>query len=293
MKTYLPCLSVLACALALGAQAVTPAELQALLAAGERVALIDLRPQAAYEAGTLPDAMRMSAREAARKPLRGRVVFFDDGLGGAAAADAAVLLAEKNADVQADSLAGGFAAWSAMGGQTSERKGLRPAHQRYVTYQELAGDLADPSGTVVLLDVRPERKEAGMPAAAATGQAVAASESPVDLAAEFPRLAATRTLPRPADAPSTQRGPGRAAAAAPGTTPLYVLIDAGDGTAERTARRLRAAGVARVVILAGGESAIRRKGAPGLMRRGSGGGLDEERDGAPDFATIVQEEAKP
>jgi len=29
------------------------------------------------------------------------------------------------------------------------------------------------------------------------------------------------------------------------------------------------------------------------MRRGSGGGLDEERDGAPDFATIVQEEAKP
>ena len=63
--------------------------------------------------------------------------------------------------------------------------------------------------------------------------------------------------------------------------------------AERTARRLRGAGVARVVVLAGGEPIIRRQGKPGLMRRGSGAGLDEERDGTPRFATIVQEEAKP
>jgi 3-mercaptopyruvate sulfurtransferase SseA len=41
---------------------------------------------------------------------------------------------------------------------------------------------------------------------------------------------------------------------------LYVLIDDGDGTAEEAAHRLKAAGIRRVVILAGGEEALRTEG---------------------------------
>jgi 3-mercaptopyruvate sulfurtransferase SseA len=47
-----------------------------------------------------------------------------------------------------------------------------------------------------------------------------------------------------------------------GTRPgrLFVLIDDGDGTAEEAAHRLKAAGIRRVVILAGGEEALRTEG---------------------------------
>ena len=54
--------------------AVTPAELRDRLARGDRVTLIDLRPRDAYEASTLPNAIRMTAREAtASTPTRANV----------------------------------------------------------------------------------------------------------------------------------------------------------------------------------------------------------------------------
>ncbi|MFA6632453.1 MAG: hypothetical protein WCU90_09150, partial [Kiritimatiellia bacterium] len=75
---------------------------------------------------------------------------------------------------------------------------------------------------------------------------------------------------------------------------LYVLIDAGDGAAERTAQALKAAGISRVAILAGGETIIRRKGEPGLLRRGPGVGLaDDAPAGNAGFATVIQQEEKP
>jgi hypothetical protein len=68
------------------------------------------------------------------------------------------------------------------------------------------------------------------------------------------------------------------------------LIDAGDGLAEKTAARLRAGGFSRVVILAGGETIIRRKGQAGLLRKGSGAGLISERQAQPSLATVVEED---
>ena len=41
---------------------------------------------------------------------------------------------------------------------------------------------------------------------------------------------------------------------------VYVLIDRGDGSADITARQLKAAGIKRLVILAGGEETLVRKG---------------------------------
>ena len=48
---------------------------------------------------------------------------------------------------------------------------------------------------------------------------------------------------------------------------VFVLIDNGDGRAEAMARRLRAAGIKRFVILAGGEEALSREGRPGIMKK--------------------------
>ena len=279
--------------------AVTPAELRDRLARGDRITLIALRSRDAYEAGTLPNAIRMTAREATQKPLTGEVIFFDDGTGPNLARRAAAQLAEANSNVSADALAGGYAAWCDAGGQTSEAKGLRPTLTRYVSYQEVTGDMTEDAADIVLVDLRPAPPRA--PAAAlAAGEGTEASATPaatalprLDLASELPGYSITRTIPgtRP------QRGM-LAATATPGEAqtvpPLYVLIDAGDGTAERTAQTLRAAGISRVAILAGGETIIRRKGEPGLLRRGPGTGLtDDAPAGNAGFATVIQQEEQP
>jgi hypothetical protein len=56
--------------------------------------------------------------------------------------------------------------------------------------------------------------------------------------------------------------------AASGAAPILVLIDNGDGVAQKTARELRAQGNTRVVILAGGEMTIARQGERGSQRTG-------------------------
>lgn len=276
--------------------AVTPAELSARLARGERITVIDLRPRDAYEAGTLPNALRMTVREALQKPLAGPVIFFDDGTGPNLARRAAAQLAEVNSKVNADILAGGYAAWCDAGGQTSESKGLRPSLARYVSYHDVTGTMTEDAADIVLVDLRPEAPRAPASAAAGgetgTAPAIAATPPRLDLAAELPGYPVTRTIP----GTQPQRGARSAAAAGAAQTilPLYVLIDAGDGAAERTAQALKAAGISRVAILAGGETIIRRKGEPGLLRRGPGTGLaDDAPADNSGFATIIREEEKP
>ena len=61
--------------------------------------------------------------------------------------------------------------------------------------------------------------------------------------------------------------------------PLMVLIDDGDGKALEMARILKANGVQRVVVLAGGERILERDGAPGLQRMGMGA-IEVETDDA-------------
>lgn len=276
--------------------AVTPTELSARLARGERVTLIDLRPRDAYEAGTLPNAVRMTVREALQKPLAGPVIFFDDGTGPNLARRAAAQLAESNSRVNADVLAGGYAAWCDAGGQTSESKGLRPSLTRYVSYHEVTGTMAEDASDIVLVDLRPEasREPAAAAASGVTGTAPAAAVQPrLDLAAELPGYRVTRAVP--GTLPQREARSVGAAGDAPSTVPpLYVLIDAGDGVAERTVQTLKASGISRVAILAGGETIIRRKGEPGLLRRGPGTGLADDASAENSgLATVIQEDAKP
>jgi hypothetical protein len=55
-------------------------------------------------------------------------------------------------------------------------------------------------------------------------------------------------------------------AAATSKPPLLVLIDSGNGTAQRMARALKANGIERFAILGGGEEILAHKGRPGLSR---------------------------
>jgi hypothetical protein len=148
---------------------------------------------------------------------------------------------------------------------------------------------------VVLVDVRAAAPAPGRAAMAvqASGEGAVpanAASAPLDLAAELP---AYRIIPQPTGA-GEQRGALGAAAPAPDAVqPLYILIDSGDGKADKKAAELRASGCARVAVLAGGETVIRRKGEPGLVRRGPGTGLSPSGATETKKLATVSEEVTP
>lgn len=306
-----PCMALCALLLAAGgagaraAEPVSAGDVEALLAAGDVVTLVDVRPFEAFQAGSLPNAVSMSAVEAAQRPLRGRVVFFDCGTG----ANVARASAERyralrgTAAGSAAWLRGGYAGWSQGHRTTHEPGGLKPLFTRYVSYQTLTECMGEDRDEIVLVDLRPAPapRPAGTPPRAVasadgtdgTDTADGTGETPVDLATEFPGFGITRELPSRSVAPPPPPGGMVAAAStdAAADTPLYVLIDRGDGAAEEVARQLRHEGLHRVVVLAGGEPIIRRRGEPGLIRRGPGTGLARDvRDAAGTTGALVREE---
>ena len=290
-------INLCAAAVAFGQQ-LTPQQLQAALAEGEKLTLIDLRPQEAYAKGTLPNAMRMGLRTALERKLTGTVVFFDDGLSVNRARRAVEAFAQ--AGQSATELVGGYAAWRAAGFLTSEKGGISERMERYVTYRDLTGAMRADAADVVLVDVRESdgtnlnsRSTLALSLASTnTASGVAASSdpsAPLDLAAELPGYRITRQPS--SDAPAqNKRGLATAGVSAAAVQPLYILIDSGDGKAEKKATELRAAGCARVAVLAGGETVIRRKGTPGFVRRGPGTGLATNAlPAAKNVATIGSE----
>lgn len=248
-------LSVAVLGVTVTVSAISPAEVQKQLAAGQRLTLVDIRSQVAFQAGHIPNAINIPAALVAQKqlPPLGKVVVYDDGLGSDSAAVAAAALNAKPG-IEATPLDGGFAAWESSQTAASTRAaGLGPEELPLITYAQLK---RAETNDVVLVDLR----TAPTPATAAAPKSTAAPVPLSDLAAEFPRARIVKSAAAPA-----------AAKLADGATtpPLLVLIDSGDGTAQATARTLKANGVKRFVILVGGEEMIARQGQPGLNRQGS------------------------
>jgi rhodanese-related sulfurtransferase len=254
MKTSL--LVSLICALSFGGTgrlaAITPADLQKKLQAGEKLTVIDVRGTAFFQKGHIPGAINVPASILADKklPPLGAVVAYDDGLGDNLAAAAVAALNRKNG-IRAEALEGGFAAWENARAETTRAPGLSREEVPQISYAKLK---AAPADDLVLVDLR-------QPAQGPTAKSVKDLAAPewTDLSAQFPGAAVTRS---PFRLPATRK----AAAAGP---PLLVLIDNNDGAAEQVARVLKANGVKRFVILTGGEDTLLRKGQPGLERAGT------------------------
>jgi rhodanese-related sulfurtransferase len=237
--------SVLCACLAFPAQAISVAALQSDLAAGAKVTVIDLRPTSLYAKGHIPSAINIPSSLCPLKkmPPLGRVVVYDDGLGfdGAAELKNAAAALAKKPGLSVDTLSGGYAAWLSAQGLTTAGPGMRLETFHYMTYVQLQA--ADPAG-VVLVDLRKLTKVI-----------LANSSHLTDLSREFPG--------RRVVASALEQAEGNA-----GVATVLVLIDSADGTAEATARLLKAKGVQHYAVLVGGELAIARKGQPGLERSG-------------------------
>jgi rhodanese-related sulfurtransferase len=228
---------------ALPAGAITVAALQKEIASGAKITVIDLRDTMSFVQGHIPNAINVPASLCPQKhlPPLGNVVVYDDGLGrrGTAELDRAASALAAKPGLKVDILQGGFAAWEAAEALTTRGRGLQHESFNYITYSELHEAAAS---DMVLVDLRK-----------LTPAVLKNSDGLTDLNQEFPGK-------RVASAPPN----------AEAASPLVVLIDSGDGSAETAARTLKARGVRRYAILAGGELAIARKGRPGSERSAPG-----------------------
>jgi rhodanese-related sulfurtransferase len=229
-------------ALAMPALALSPADLKREMDKRGRFTIVDVRSTDLYAQGHIPGAINIPAAlcETKHLPPLGRVIVYDAGLGTDLATGAAKALSAKPG-IKAEVLEGGFSSWEAVTKQTTRGKGVEREMLPMATYQQVKTNSTD---DVVLVDLR-------------KNLVPGKSMSKAELLAEFPQARVT-------DSPF-----GVKAKSATGPSPLLVLVDAGEGTAEEMARTLRANGMTRFVILAGGEEIIKRQGQPGLKRTGS------------------------
>ena len=260
------------CCAASGVWALTPAQLQALIDDGEKVTIIDIRIRSLYQSGHVPNAISVPAHVLARKrlPGLGRVVVYGRGLG-TDDIDEAVRLLNEKPGIEAEALDGGYAAWEMNRGTTTQSAGVRAEQLNYITYQNLAELKAD---QVVLVDLR-KQPEASSDTLTRQGEP---AEPPAltSLTEKFPGRTVVNS-PFAVGAVASRSSEGGMSRQADEPVPVMVLIDSGDGEAEKTARILRANGIKRVVILAGGEEILKRDGASGLARLGMDSQTVEDR----------------
>jgi len=138
------------------ATAVSPAEVQRAIDAGEKFTFVDVRSTAVFKNGHIPGAINVPAALAPQKqlPPLGAVIVYDEGLGRESASEAADALAKKPG-ITARVLEGGFAAWESSRANTTKGPGLKPEETPFITYADLEKVQSD---DVVLVDLRKEPK---------------------------------------------------------------------------------------------------------------------------------------
>lgn len=249
------------------AEPLDPAGFAQLVDSGIRPFVVDVRTADQYRAGSLPGAVHIPAAFMQRRqfPQLPAMVIVDDGLGGVNGRAVAEGMSERF-DFPVFWLRGGYAAWLEAGGSSTASGGLQPEVLPRLTYRQLTeADLGD----AVLFDLRGE----------AGDLAPASADDPVSgfarqLGVPVSRINPVEAFERPVQPEAGQMAPAS-------TKPLIVLIDDNDGTAEEVARKLRANGHHRVVILTGGAEIIRHQGRSGKLRRSTGIELEVSADELP------------
>jgi len=245
-------------------QGMTVISLKNLLDQGASPTIVDIRSGSDYTQGHIPNAINIPAKIIPRKPLPplGPVIVYGDGIQKGITMKALDALNAK-AEIQAEMLAGGFAAWGSMNLPSTERRGVKRERFQYISYKELQRS-AESNQDITLVDMRTlgeMKKSAGFEVGAVTG------DNPSELSEMFPGLKII-ALDRKDLRSGRKAGQVSVARIADlkkaGHHEIFVLIGRGDGQAEKAARRLHAAGIKPIVILAGGERTIQKEGRPGF-----------------------------
>jgi rhodanese-related sulfurtransferase len=229
-----------------------------------KITLIDIRGNADFARAHIPGAINVPARlcEVKQLPPLGRVVVYGDGIDERPAMEAASVLNEKSG-ITAERLDGGISRWEALNYATTREMGMERENLPYVSYQQLKA-MVQSNSSIVLFDLR--QSDGANPQSQSATEGVRASDASTpltDLAQEFPGVRVVRSVfdPETDDSKRTVLSQsGELEGQKTVHSNVYVLIDRGDGSADIAARQLKAAGIKRLVILAGGEETLIRKG---------------------------------
>jgi rhodanese-related sulfurtransferase len=245
--------------------------LKELMESKEKFTLIDVRRNLSFKAAHIPGAINIPATLCKYKtlPPLGRVVLYGDGID-EDPVNEAVVAVNKKLGIRADKLDGGFLRWEALFHMSTRRKGLNQERTRHITYDKLKAVVRNnPDATLVDLRRKTtapslDTRSRGRSVAGGTGQ-----RAPTDLSQEFPgvQIEDPTTAARSEERREALKWANEIKNRDRDHSRLYVLIDNGDGLAEEMAELLRRAGITRVIVLAGGEEALLRKGRSELMSK--------------------------
>jgi rhodanese-related sulfurtransferase len=271
MKRILLVVTVLLITLATS-WAVTPRQLNKMMAQGDKVTIIDVRSTGMYRQGHIQGAINIPASviDKKRLPPIGKVVVCGDGVRDDLSLEAVEALNRKRG-IEAEMLQGGFAAWEALNHPTTHKGGLGRKRTRYLSYQDFEKTAAG-NADIVLVDLRSRKPAAGQSNGPKMQSVQEADQSLTDLNQKFSGHSVVQLNRRMRagknrwDVSSVIRKSDRGSR----HRYHYVIIDDGGGEGEKVARRLFAAGVKRVSILTGGERILRREGRPEQVRKKTG-----------------------
>jgi len=213
--------------------AITPHMLNEWIDNQKPVTIIDIRSTDQYQQSHIPGAINIPALICSSKklPQLGTVVVYSDGLDSKTDNQAINALNQKKG-IQAELLIGGRSAWVANHYSVTGKAGMAREHLPYITYLQFEKMIASPSN-ITLLDIRePSQQKKNL--------------NVTDLHKQYPDI---RTIHSPF---------GHDQKKSTNTEPLMVLIDNADGRSEKMAHQMKAAGIQRFVILAGGEQTLSR-----------------------------------
>jgi rhodanese-related sulfurtransferase len=243
-------------------RATSPEQLEALLAGSTRVVVVDLRTKTEFAGGHVPGSLNipLGGLEQRRLPPFGRVVAIWDGVD-REAAERALAVLNSAAGIQAELLDGGYPAWAVH--RATGSTGLSAGGPQTLTYADLLKLAAGDELTVI--DLRAGTEETPLTEIRDIApRARFVEPSPLERAAM--RAENGESAARRESVPDWLKGH------ALGEAGVYVVVDDGDAVrSEVVARLLRARGISRAFVLAGGELALRSRGrATEVTQKGGG-----------------------
>lgn len=263
LKRLRSLLCLLPFAVPLSGASLSVEELADRIVSGQVRFLIDVRRTHSYVEGHIPGSVSIPLEhlQSRRLPPIGEVIVYGDGMG-QMDMDEAIQALEEKPGIDPILLDGGYAAWETRSGVTTASEAFRKRSDPTITYQTLQ---ANEDADLVIYDLR-------------NGE-VASRESLRD---HFPNARIGRGSPEallPAQRGRSGEGASLLAASsqnpllkrdAPMADELVVLVDDDHSSAAAMAQRLRAGGMKRVAVLAGGEFTMEFSGREGFERRGQG-----------------------
>jgi len=245
--------------------AITAEELKGLMEQNARITIIDTRSRSEFAQGYILNAINIPCDILKDKTLPpiGKVVVYGDGM---RKEDVQIAVDALNGQqgIDADILKGGYPVWVNQNNYRSPQFGIRKDMFPSITYQKLKKADSEADKDITIIDLRYASQNNVSGKKKFNNNQI--EKNLTNLSEIFPALYIIKPdvqISKGVGTNSTGKISGLSGISKKQGHHLYILIDMGDGTSQKIARRLKAKGITQTAILIGGEKIVKRKGEPG------------------------------